>query len=135
MFRLKPVRRTEFFQPMSYGWWIASSLFAGSLLLVHGLNQAGWARISVCPTKALFKIPCPLCRGTTATIHLIQGEILAAFAMNPLAVILVIGFVVWCVLWLVFERRLTSTLPASVVATLLVVALVINWAYILNSNP
>ncbi len=135
MFRIRPVRRTEFFQPMSCGWWIASSLFAASILLVYGINQAGLARINVCPTKAIFKIPCPLCGGTTASVHLMRGEFLTAFALNPLAVILVTGSAVWCLLWLVFGKRLGTTLPASVIAALLVIALVINWAYLLGSQP
>lgn len=135
MFRLRPVRRTEFFQPMSCGWWIASSLFAASILLVYGINQAGVARINVCPTKVLFKIPCPLCRGTTSTVQLLRGEFVKAFALNPLAVILVTGSVFWCVLWLVFGKRLTTTLSASVIAALLMAALMVNWAYILATQP
>lgn len=132
MFRLIRVRRAEFLRPMTWRWRVASLLFFGCILLVYWVNQTGWARITVCPTTHVFGIPCPLCGGTTAAVRLARGEVAPALASNPLAVLLVVAIAGYSLLWLAFARRLTTTLPAPMVAALLLLALAANWAYVLS---
>ena len=129
--RREKVSRREFFRPMTLPWWIATALFIASLLLVRYFNQTEGAQISLCPTKNLFRIPCPLCRGTSATFQLVEGNVSGALQSNPLATLLVVGATCWVTLWLVFGIRLRATIPTKVTAALILLALAANWSYLL----
>ncbi len=43
--------------------------------------------IPVCPTAAIFRLPCPGCGLTRATWALAQGDLHAASALNPIAAV------------------------------------------------
>ncbi len=54
-----------------------------------------FAPVPVCPTRILFRIPCPGCGLTRATLALARGETTASLHLHPLAVpaVLVLGLV------------------------------------------
>ena len=58
---------------------------AGAITLAH-LTIPG-RPATVCPLRALTGIPCPLCGGTTAMVHLGRLDLIGALRANPVAVI------------------------------------------------
>jgi hypothetical protein len=42
---------------------------------------------TLCPLRALTGIPCPFCGGTTATVDVGHGDVLAALRANPVVVV------------------------------------------------
>jgi hypothetical protein len=72
-----------------------------------------------CPFRAMTGWDCPLCGGTRMGAALLHGDVLAAFAYNPVALIGVLIFGILGVLWVVeavggpaarLPRRLTERL-------------------------
>ncbi len=61
----------------------ARALILSSVVLPFSLAYA--LRIPVCGLAALAHVPCPGCGLTRATIALFRGDLLGAFALNPLA--------------------------------------------------
>ena len=57
----------------------------GLVLLPLAIGVA--AGVPVCPTALLFGLPCPGCGLTRATLALAGGDVAAAQALNPLAVV------------------------------------------------
>lgn len=70
----------------------ASSGWPRRALLVLGLGAAGGVAIlldaPLCPSAALFGIPCPGCGLTRATLALVRGDVLTAFHFHPLVFVL-----------------------------------------------
>ncbi len=113
---------------------VASVLFvAGLLALLHGRN------IVICPARRLFHIPCPACGTTRAVFALIRGDVLGAFAYQPLMTLVVmfvgIGWGVnlvrlWC------GKDVLCPVPCSGFRAKLfwsafLILLLLNWAYVL----
>jgi hypothetical protein len=61
-----------------YGMIALLALFAARLLPVLKMAPA-------CTFRALTGLPCPTCGATRAVVHLAEGHLLSALAMNPLA--------------------------------------------------
>jgi hypothetical protein len=67
----------------------------------------GQTRITICPSKLLYHIPCPGCGITRATILVFKGRLLDALRLNPnviLSIAYVIGYPL-LVLYGVFKQR------------------------------
>ena len=60
-----------------YGVIALLALFAGRFIPVLSFAPS-------CAFKALTDLPCPTCGATRAIVHLSQGELFSALAMNPL---------------------------------------------------
>ncbi len=117
------------------------ALFAGGLAL-----SALYATTGVglpCPFRAVTGWDCPLCGGTRMGAALLDGDLLAAFGHNPLALIglLIVGLL--GVLWAVealggpavrLPRRLAERLRRVRPAQWLVVGLLIAVSYTLARN-
>lgn len=56
-------------------------------LLATPLVGASLLGLPACPTAAIFRVPCPGCGLTRATLALAHGDIVAATAFNPVAFI------------------------------------------------
>lgn len=129
--RREKADRRDFFRPMTLPWWVFTLLFFGSIIVARHFNLSNGARISLCPTKNCFGIPCPLCGGTQSAFLMAEGNWSGAIQTNPLAVVAIAAGVAWSTLWLVFGWRVRSTIPSAGTAALILVALAANWAYLL----
>ena len=104
------------------------------LLLVCALMSAPLLayllQLPFCPSAALFDFPCPGCGLTRACVALLQADLPAAMAFNPLAP-LVCPMIAATVLWSAFNyvRRGSGRIPRWAVWPLVgsVVALQIVW--------
>lgn len=47
--------------------------------------------VTVCPLKRLTGVPCPSCGSTRACLAMLRGDVCAALALQPFAVVLVFG--------------------------------------------
>lgn len=90
--------------------------------------------MTVCPFKNLTGYPCPGCGGIRATIQLLQGNIVEAFYINPLAVVAELLVLLGLFWWIVDKLRGTHSLNKithkplpTVVYVVLVVAVLLNW--------
>lgn len=106
---------------------------AAAVALLH-LDQLP---VSVCYFKAVSGLPCMSCGGTRAAALLARLDPAGALAMNPLATLAGLALVPWglgdAVLWLrgrALRLRLAPGLRAPV-RWAFVVALVLNWAYLI----
>lgn len=101
------------------------------VVLAFFLSQRTGATLPLCTLRRATGIPCPTCGGTRATMTLLAGHPVRAFAFNPLVTVFVVVSPFW---WL--SRLLRPPPPwsparrrvASVVAWVLVLG---NWAYVL----
>ena len=96
------------------------------------------AGIRLCLFKRLTGIPCPTCGGTRAVLHLLRGDLSAAWRSHPLVTVLLLGLMVNAVLSaasLASFRRL-PVLQASPRAWcwlggLLLALAALNWGYLI----
>ncbi|MDX2083799.1 MAG: DUF2752 domain-containing protein [Candidatus Melainabacteria bacterium] len=75
-------------------------LGASSVMAAWALSQQPWLTriLPPCQFKLATGFPCATCGLTRGIIHLMQGNLEAAWQYNPLSVIGVLGLLVW--LWL-----------------------------------
>jgi len=91
----------------------------------------------VCPWRALLGLECPMCGATRALLALGRGEVTAALAWNPLAILLAVAAAAAVaneIAGAVFRRRLSLELGRREGLALLVAflaAVAANWAYVL----
>ena len=72
---------------------------------------------TVCVLRTFTGVPCPLCGGTTAAVHVGRGDLLGGLKASPLAVLGALGFVVAPLLRLPqLSGRTTWTLILTVAA-------------------
>ena len=115
--------------------WLAA---AASALALRPLWLAAAPNLRPCVFRAITGIPCPTCGTTRAATAFLNGEILAAFAANPLAAGFGLLFVVGAplaTLWAI-ARWPVPLLPTPIPMWIRVsaVALVaINWLWVLAS--
>ena len=117
---------------MAFLWLVA----AASAVALRPLWLALAPHLRPCVFRALTGIPCPTCGTTRAATAFLNGDLLSAFAANPLAtaagLLFVVGApvaVVWTLAgWKV--PQLPSPLPSwSRVAVVAILAA--NWAYLI----
>ncbi len=116
--------------------------WGAAVALVFVASRTLGVRADLCPLHAATGLPCPLCGGTRATVHLASLDPLAALAMNPLvavglpALALVLGLRLLTARWIRLEgpptRRRAIRNAAIAAAALLVLA---NWGYLLAFQP
>ena len=63
----------------------AGALLAAAIGLA--LLHLPWRPATVCVLRATTGIPCPLCGGTTAAVHVGRGDLLGGLRASPLAVL------------------------------------------------
>jgi hypothetical protein len=112
----------------------ACGAVAGAAVAMLHLDRLPFA---LCAFKQLTGLPCPTCGGTRALGRLAELDPAGAFAMNPLAVALGVGVVLWALADLVLLPRRQSlrlevrpdvSFAVRVTVVLLAAA---NWAYLL----
>ncbi len=118
-----------------YGGVALSMLGAGRLLPVLSLAPQ-------CMFRKLTGLPCPTCGATRSVVHLAQGDISAAFMMNPLAaggVLIAVFFFFYSAVTLLFElprfRFLLRESESKAIRLGSVALLLTQWAYLLMRLP
>jgi hypothetical protein len=95
---------------------------------------APWLR--PCAFRSLTGLPCPTCGTTRAALALLDLDLGAAFAVNPLAALTGVGFIVGGVLAAVWALRrgpvpVISRSFARILLWSLIVAVLANWLYLI----
>jgi hypothetical protein len=112
------------------------ALWAGMVILFN-LYVVGAGHAD---TPCMFKnvtggVPCPTCGSTRAGLALLQGDVVSAFAQNPLVLVAELGILVWVSVKLAAGRsiRLVTT-PGGRAAVWAVasIAFLANWAYVIS---
>lgn len=91
-----------------------------------------------CPFFAITGIPCPTCGTTRSILHLSSGHILSALGMNPLMTLLVFFLLLWFIFSIISIAMslprpwiVLSPTEGTVVRILIVLLLLLNWAYLI----
>ena len=93
--------------------------------------------LTLCPLKRLLGVPCPSCGTTRATAMLLRGDVCGAFAMQPLAVaVLILLCPAVAVGWLTvggpWMKRLFAVLSRQILFWVaLTLAILANWIYVI----
>lgn len=115
-------------------------IYGGIALVMLGAGrlQAVVSFAPDCAFKGLTGIPCPTCGSTRSVVHLSHGDILSAFAMNPLATLCLISAVLY---FLYSLMSAAFALPRicffltnkekNVVRAGAVMLLLLQWAYLI----
>lgn len=88
--------------------YLTAAAWSAAAVLSEGL-----ACFTVCPSKLLFRLPCPGCGLTRAAVLLSRGDVCGALAMNPNIVFAALLAVAFPVLWVrdaLCGKRLTYDL-------------------------
>jgi hypothetical protein len=80
---------------------------------------------TVCALRATTGVPCPLCGGTTAFTRLGRGRVAAAFAANPVVLLVAVGIV----LAPTGVFRPLGRAPQRTVWTLVAVVAAVSWVW------
>jgi disulfide bond formation protein DsbB len=94
-----------------------------------------------CAFQGLFGIPCPTCGATRSIMHLANGSIAAALAMNPLIAVSIVSAILYFLYSLI---SITAGVPRvhitltdaekNVLRIGAVLIVLINWAYLIVSR-
>ena len=105
----------------------ALGLAAGAILWFH------YHGIALCPFNRITGLPCPLCGGTRSVVALFCGEPVQALEYNPLVCIGALLLPVYGICRLAGMRRVGAIrrVPSVIWATLLAVAVIANWVYLI----
>lgn len=107
------------------------------LILVAGrfLPVLSWA--PDCVFRGLTGVPCPTCGATRSVVHLSHGNILPAFAINPLITLLLISasvYFIFSLVSVVFDlprvNVFLSETEKQIVRAGVVILLLAQWAYL-----
>ena len=105
-----------------------------------GLFRLDHLPFTVCLFKAITGLPCPTCGSTRAAGCLARGDVAGALAMNPLTTLALFGLLVWAAADLVLLIRgravdlTVSPRLGHVLRVAVVVALVVNWAFLIAAH-
>jgi hypothetical protein len=108
--------------------------------LAVGLLQLDRLKLPLCYFKAFTGLPCPTCGSTRVAGRLFDLDAAAAFAMNPLATLAAFAIAAWALgdLALLPRRRALGLELApragAVLRVALVLAIALNWAYLLAAG-
>lgn len=132
--RLVAAPRSELWGGVTAWLCVGTGLYVLSIFSLRRLSEATGLDLVPCLFKQVTGQPCPLCGGTRAALFLGTGDPLSAFQMNPLVTLSLVGFGLWIALRLAFAKDLEIHPSNRVRLTMLVAALLINWAYVLNQS-
>lgn len=135
MVRWEKVSRTAFFSGWTPGWVLGAVVYLGLVFVgAPAAERLSGKEFTLCPMERVLRIPCPLCDGTASTKALVTGRLTSAFRFNPLVAVGVPLLFGWIVAWVVFQRRLTVTLPAPLMIALIAAGTAANWIYLISKR-
>jgi hypothetical protein len=120
---------------------IEFGILYGGIALVPLL--AAWTMPAVaflpsCAFQGLFGIPCPTCGATRSIMHLANGRIVAALAMNPLIAVSIVAAILYLLYSLI---TIAAGVPRAYIALTdpeknvlrigAVLTVLINWTYLI----
>lgn len=100
------------------------------------LGRASGREIPTCMFKRMTGWPCATCGGTRTAGLLAEGDLLGAFAMNPLVALFLIVFPLLAGVWIwrfsrgVARQPRMSKRQSAFYLVLFLVALALNWWYV-----
>ena len=103
----------------------------GGWLLEHGHHSFG-----LCSMKRAFDLPCLSCGATRGTLRLFHGDILGAFAFQPMMMTIYAALLIWgfTSLWgVVNDKRVVIQLSDRedlIFKMIVVVIPLLNWVYL-----
>jgi len=93
-----------------------------------------------CVFRAVTGIPCPTCGSTHSVVHLAQGEVSAAFMMNPLTTVCLTAAVLvffYSLVTLSFDLPKISIMLSSKEETTLrvcvIILILVQWVYLITA--
>ena len=107
-------------------------IVAACVALAHAFG------VTLCPMKRLFGVPCPTCGTTRAFAELLRGDVVGAFARQPLVMSSsLLGLPVLFAIRIAFGRRKTAALLAAVFRSvffwcLAAATVLANWIYVVR---
>ena len=117
------------------GWLIFTYLaWAAITLAVHLVNKLSGHEFIICTLRRFTGIPCPTCGATRAVDAAFSGDLLAAFAFNPLVMLVLLIGIPIVVIRFVAKRRvvLGLTRRERIIAWVTGLSLVaLNWSYVI----
>ncbi len=113
--------------------WLAAAV---SALVLRPLWLSLTPLLRPCVFRALTGVPCPTCGTTRAAIAFLSGDLAAAFAANPLAVlgglIFVLGGPLAAIWTMTRENVPVITAPVPMWSRITAISLVgLNWLYVI----
>ena len=117
--------------------WLAVTVTSAALGLAWFALRLPWPR---CNFRELFGIPCFTCGATRSAVALASGDLVRAWAWNPLATLTMFAIALFdiyaiAVLALRAPRlRFDCSSVRWLLAGLVVAAAALNWAYLLNTH-
>lgn len=122
------------------GGWTATAVAAVAVISLRaGFTSAPFPFLA-CPFRALVGLPCASCGSTRAAAALVEGDILSALTLNPLATASLLAFAVGGLLavpWVLARGPVPSRLdrlPGSS-RVLAAAAFLGNWLYLCLASP
>jgi hypothetical protein len=126
------------------GRWPRLPALPPALLLSVGVVLVAWLVLAqtlgedlvLCALRRLTGLPCPTCGSTRLVLAVLEGRLGLAFELNPLVAGVGFALLAWLVLRVVTARRARlecGPRGARVLLGLGIVALLLNWAYLLRS--
>ena len=109
--------------------WVA--LGVGTIWLAEATGHD----VTLCAFKRLTGLACPTCGVTRSAGQAIQGNVVGAFLMQPLMVIVIGAFLLLTGLRVAFGRRIhleMAPVTRRACIGLFVAAAVANWVYVIN---
>jgi len=116
--------------------------FAGYIWLYLNISETltGQQSFNVCLIKQVTNIPCPSCGSTRSIISLSKGQLMEAFSINPLGIVVAIIMLftpIWVIIDLLFKRKtllnfyqqLESLLQQRKYAIPLGLLVILNWVW------
>lgn len=120
----------------------AAGCLGGWLWTIGSMASAGQGVWKGCLFKMLLHVPCPSCGATRAVMAVFRGDVVEAFCLNPLGLLLAAGLVllpVWLLADLLRRRatlyrlflRMDKLLQRRRVFVVFVCVILVNWAWVL----
>ncbi len=122
---------------ISKPWLIATVFWFLSVAVFAYLNHLAGTRYTLCLFKNLTDLPCPGCGGTRATLALLKGHWLAAFAFNPLvsSIFVLSPLFILSYGWNARKKNAERWQPGRTFWIITIALVLGNWLYVIRNLP
>jgi hypothetical protein len=118
-------------------WWAVLLVVLWVAVVAAGVyvERRTGQQVTLCHFRRLTGHPCPTCGSTRAVMTLVRGDLVRAWAHNPLVLTLGTAIAAMLLLKLGFRRRLRFHLCGAerwAARVVVIVAVGANWAYLIS---